>query len=380
MMTDWKFYEAVATLTGCVIGAGILGIPYVVSKSGFWIGLFWMILLGFSVLVMNLYLGEIALRTKGFHQLTGYAEKYFGKKGRFFMTISMFLGIYGALLAYIIGVGESLNAIFPSITAFNFSLIFFAVVSIIILFGLKWVKNAELFFGAALLIVVSVIIYYSFVSKHFNLSFINFTSWPNFFLPYGVILFAYLGEAAIPEMREELLKKEHLMKKAIIVGSIIPIIVYVLFSFTAVSVLDGNISEVSTISLGKVLGFWMLVFANLFAIFAMTTSFMSLGLALKEMYEYDYHLNKYLSWFVTILLPLVLFVFGLTSFINTLWISGSFAGAINGVMIVLMHWKCKTLRSGRKPEYSIRKSYVVGTFLIIIFVIGAIYQIASVFT
>ncbi len=38
-----KLFQAIATLTGTVIGAGFLGIPYVMSKSGFLIGLAWMV-------------------------------------------------------------------------------------------------------------------------------------------------------------------------------------------------------------------------------------------------------------------------------------------------------------------------------------------------
>lgn len=59
-----------------VIGAGILGIPYVVAKAGFLTGLLDLIIIGLAVLVLNLYVGEIMLRTKEDHQLTGYAEKY----------------------------------------------------------------------------------------------------------------------------------------------------------------------------------------------------------------------------------------------------------------------------------------------------------------
>ena len=33
-------WEAIATLVGTIIGAGILGIPYVIAKAGFWTGIF----------------------------------------------------------------------------------------------------------------------------------------------------------------------------------------------------------------------------------------------------------------------------------------------------------------------------------------------------
>ena len=65
-----------------------------------------------ALLLVNLMAGEIVLRTKKQHQLTGYAEKYLGKWGKRLMMFSMAFSIYGALTAYLIGEGEVLKAIF----------------------------------------------------------------------------------------------------------------------------------------------------------------------------------------------------------------------------------------------------------------------------
>jgi len=43
MTLDKKFWATTFTLTGTIIGAGILGLPYVFSQSGFFIGSFWLI-------------------------------------------------------------------------------------------------------------------------------------------------------------------------------------------------------------------------------------------------------------------------------------------------------------------------------------------------
>ena len=82
-------FPAVAVLMGTIIGAGILGIPYAIMQSGFLIGLIHLIVIGAIVLLITLYLGEISLRTAKNHQLTGYAEKYLGKKGKLIMTLSL---------------------------------------------------------------------------------------------------------------------------------------------------------------------------------------------------------------------------------------------------------------------------------------------------
>ena len=76
-----KFFSAAFTLTGTIIGAGILGLPYVFAKAGFFIGLFWLIFLGLILLFVGLCMGEITLRTKKIYQLPGYSNKYLGKWG-----------------------------------------------------------------------------------------------------------------------------------------------------------------------------------------------------------------------------------------------------------------------------------------------------------
>src|SRR3989338_3789267 len=120
-----RFFGAIATLVGTTIGAGVLGIPFVVAKAGILLGLIDIIIIGAAIMMVNLYLGEVVLRTKGKHQLTGYAQKYLGNKGKSIMALTMVFSIYGALTAYIIGVGEALASVFPAVSSSEFSLMFF---------------------------------------------------------------------------------------------------------------------------------------------------------------------------------------------------------------------------------------------------------------
>ena len=107
-----KLFSTAFTLTGTIIGAGILGLPYVFVKSGFFIGLFWILFLGLLLLFVSLSMGEITLRTKSIHQLPGYARKYLGNFGGKIMFVAIIFGIYSALLAYLIGEGQSLSKLF----------------------------------------------------------------------------------------------------------------------------------------------------------------------------------------------------------------------------------------------------------------------------
>ena len=367
-------WEAIATLVGTIIGAGILGIPYVIAKAGFWTGIFDIFLLGAVVLIIYLYLGEVVLRTKGFHQLPGYAEKYLGGIGKKLMVFSMVFGNYGALIAYIIGVGLALSAIFGG-NSLTYSLIFFVIAAIIIFKGLKAVGKSELF-------MLPFIVFFILIISLLALGHINIANFITFditkvLIPYGVILFAFLGAAAVPEMEQELIKNRELMKKAIIIGVLIPIISYLVFAFAIVGVTGFATSEVATIGLGEVMGSYMVIIGNILAVITMSTSFLTLALALKQTYHYDYRLNRTLSWALTIFIPLIIAVSGLTTFIQVIAISGVIAGGMEGVLIVLMAMKAKKL-GDRKPEYTMKINWLIATVLIALFVVGAAYLLLGV--
>ena len=77
-----NFLFALSVLLGTIVGAGIFGIPYVISKSGMIPGFFYFLILGGAVLLIHLFFGEIILRTKGEHRLVGLAQRYLGRWGR----------------------------------------------------------------------------------------------------------------------------------------------------------------------------------------------------------------------------------------------------------------------------------------------------------
>ncbi len=362
---------AIATLIGLIIGAGVLGIPYVVAKSGFLIGAIHVIVIGIAALVLNLYVGEIALRTEGRHQLTTYAEKFLGKWGKHVMLIAMVIGIYGALTAYLIGEGASLAQLFgiPETTAM---IMFFGIMALLIFRGLNIIEGAEIYlnvFRAAVFIALIVLAF-----SRLKLENLASVSIGNALLPYGVIFFAFLGAAGIPEVKEELRQNKKLLKKAIIIGSLIPIIVYLLFSLAVVGALGNRATEIATIGLGSELGKASLVFGNLFAIISMATAFLVLGLALKWVYEYDYKINKYIAFIATCFIPLLIALAGVAGFTKLLAVTGAIAGGIEGALIVLMHRKAGIHGN---PEYSIKSRWWVNALLIAMFLGGIVYTFAA---
>lgn len=369
------FIKSVALMVGMIIGAGILAMPYVIYQAGFWTGVLVLAFITFAILFMHLYIGEIVLRTKGRHQLVGYVEKYLGRKAKHILAFSMLFMINGGLIAYILGEGSALKAIFGG-NDFVLSMAFFAVMAVLVFFGLKAVADSEIAIGLAMIITILLICFFS--SFHVKLDNFHGFDITKFFIPYGVIFFSIVGGGAVPPMKALLEKSKNKLKKAIVIGTLIPLVVYALFSIIVIGVVGKtfNVLEqgVATVALGLVLGKYMNVFANLFAVFSMATSFIAMALIMKWVYQYDYKLSKNLAWFLTCAVPLVLVLLNVTTFVRVLALIGAVGGGIEGVMIILMHYKAKKF-GDRKPEYSLPSNFFISSLLICMFIIGIIVTV-----
>ncbi len=378
-MSKKHLLGAVSTLVGFTIGAGILGIPYVVVKAGFTTGIVNIIVIGIATLILNLYLGEIVLRTKGIHQLTGYAEKYLGKNGKVLMTIAMIFAYYGALVAYTVKVGEFIAKLFMPVIGGDYLiyvLVSFVIMSLFVYVGLKMVEKGEL---SMVLFMVLIMVVFSFVMMP-KIDYSNLTGFDltKLFIPYGVVLFAFAGSGAIPEIGEELKNNKKLVKKAIIIGSLIPLFIYLLFAFLVVGVAGNNTTDGAIIGLESIFGTNILVLGVIFGVLAMATSFIAVGLALKGMYQFDFKLKRALASNLTCLIPLVVSFIIIqskikNSFFHVLDVTGAFAGSLICILIVMMFLKSKKL-GDRKPEFCLHKNSIISLILILMFIAGMAYK------
>ena len=368
-MFDKKFWATALTLSGTMIGAGILGMPYVFSKSGFLIGVFWLVLLGLLVLYVNLCLGEITLRTKKIHQLPGYMEKYLGKAGKKIMMFAMFFGIYTALLAYLIGEGQSFSTLFFDNASYSipFALGFWLVMTLLLREGISGLKKIESF--GVIITGLMIIFIFAFFAKDIRAENLVYSIPGNFFVPLGVVLFALLGFSSIPEMRIEILKKEKLLKRAIVAGNLIPIFLYAVFCLVFLGVFGKNVTEVATLSSGS--------FLPALGIFTMMAAFFVLSISLKDVFYYDLK-KKDNSFFFVSLFPLLLYflisIFNIADFARVLGIGGAVSGGITIILILFMNLKAKEC-GDRKPEYSVPMNWFIFGVLSFIFLAGIVLEV-----
>jgi len=379
-MNKNTFY-AVAALIGTIIGAGVLGIPYTFAKSGVLLGLCNLVLVGGVVLLMNLMLGEVTLRTRKSHMLPKLAERFLGQTGKKLMFVALFAVIWGAMIAYLIGVGKSLVAISGINTMFGlnaslvFSLIFFVTASALVYLGLRAVTRGEIILASAtVLVILALCVWCLFNANFSNMSLIR---WSGLFLPYGVILFATHGTETIPEMRRVLEQNKSSLKKAILLGTCIPLVLYALFAILTIGITGAATTEIATIGLGDSLGLGAILLGNLFAIFAMASSYIILGLALKDSLTDGIRGMKHWQAFIlTISLPLIVFLLGIHSFVTVISITGALACGVGGILIAFM-WRAAKRKGNRRPEFAI-KWMAASWLLIAVFSLGIVYTILSV--
>lgn len=370
------FILAVATLVGMIIGAGTFGIPYAFSQAGIIVGLFYLILLGAAVMTIHLIYGEIILRTEEPCRWVGCVERYQGPVAKKLVTPIVFFQYYGSMLAYIILGGDFLQIIFGRFFQLPESfwvLLFFLIAGLGIWRGIKTVGPGEI---VMLFFMVLAIAFLSVKSlpliKVSN--FIGENGWVNIFLPYGVLFFALTGSAAVPEMRQILKGRERQLKSAIFLGTLIPIIFYFLFALLIVGVTGQDTSQDAISGLVPHLGQWAVIIGAIFGIFAILSSFLVLGVNMKESFNLDFDVKKRTAFILTMAVPLFLYFIGLKGFIFVIGFIGAVFSGLDGIFMIFIYFNARK-KGDRKPEYFFPKFKFLGATLVLVFSFGLIYQL-----
>ena len=369
-----KTFAAVSTLVGTIIGAGILGIPYVIMKSGFLVGLINIIVIATILLIIQLYLGEIGLRTKTDHQLTGYASLYLGEKAKKVMFYTFAFSIYSGLIAYLIGEGESLSYLFFGMPDFAlyFGIGFWVVMSGLAYLGLTALKDGEeigIMFILAMILAIIILFW-----NKIDVSNLTYNNPALFYIPFGVILFAFMGLTSMPEVERILQKEKGKTRRTILISYAIVFVIYTAFALVVVGSQGSNTPEVATLTLGK-----PFIILGIFTIF---TSYLALNAALINTWILDFKKKKSKAWLYSTVIPLIIYLvlnyFKAASFIKVVTIGGVISGGLMGTLILLMVKNAK-LKGSRVPEYSMPYSKILATAIIIILAFGTLLGIWFVF-
>jgi len=374
-----KYFHAIATLVGTIIGVGMFAIPFVISKAGIILLFIYLPILGLVQHFLNKLYAEIILSTKKKHRLPGYAEKYIGKKGKILTLIIVTLGNYGALLAYIIVGGIFLHELLNPMLGGNifiYTTALFILEALIVLFGLRLITSIELIMTGLLVLVVCLITWRGW--GYINIS--NFTiapsirDWSNIFLPYGPIFFAVGGSTAIPEICKLLAHKKENIKSVLAWGTFIAVVTMIVFVTTIIGITGINTSPDTLVGLHSVLSDGVIIFALIFGLLSIITSFLVIAQSVREVFWWDFGIKKNTAWFLACFVPFFLYLAGIENLTKVISLSGAIIGGLAGIVLIWLVFRVKK----KREQVSIinnRLSKTLAYILSSLFILGLVYEI-----
>ncbi len=347
-------------MSGTIIGVGFFGLPYIAAKVGFFVMAGYFLVLGFLVILVHLFLADVALKTPDFKRFPGFAKIHLGNWGENAAFVSTILGLIGAILAYLIVGGEFLKEILSPVLgggATLYTVIYFIAGFVLVYWGIKAIAKVE-FWGLILFFLILIAIF--FRSQNL-ISIANLSPAPDFsylFLPYGAILFSLWGAALIPEIEEMLGSSKKMLKIIIPLAVLIPIFIYLFFIYLILGITGPRTTESALVGLKNYLGSGTVVLALIFGVATTFTSFLALGLTLKKVLWYDLKISEKKAWIIVIFTPLILFLAGIKNFIAVIGIIGGIMLSVDGILILLMYQK---IRPEKKfLTYSMILAFIAG--------------------
>lgn len=344
-----RFFKAVFVLTGMIIGAGMFAIPFSFAQTGFLLGAAELAVLSCVMLLLHLLYGEIVLATPQFHRMPGYARIHLGRRAAAVSWASSLFGTIGTLLAYLV-IGslflETVVSRFASAgSGFLIASGLACFVALITFFPLK--KEAAIngvltVFEIAFVAGLSVLL-----MRHVAPIHLTGVDWSSIFVPYGVLLFALSGASVIPDLVTVLGREKRKVRAAIIMGSLIPAILYFFFALAIVGVTGSATSTEAIAGIGRVVGSNAVLFASIAGFLAVLTSFIALSANFQAMLSLDFGMPRRTAWLAASLAPFLLYLAGFQNFIAIISVVGVMAFGVDGLLFLLMGRRIRQEHHGR---------------------------------
>jgi len=369
-------------LAGTIIGAGVFALPFVFQKAGIVTGLFYLSLFGAVFVFIHLMYADLILKTeegKNLHRFSGYTKIYLGNKGFWLSILMTIVGMLFTLTVYLILSISFINLIHPLVLSLSNTvklLIFWFLGSVAIFLGIRRIAFSEFLITGGIFAIILIILGYG-LSHWKRIVLVPVFNLQNIFLPYGAALFALSGRVAIPavisyfqKIRRPLIE----VKKPIILGTLLPALVYLLFVF-GIWGLSNVVSEDAVSGLIGQIPQEILTLIGIFGLISLWSSYIVIGLDLESSLKFDLKFPKILAGFIVVAFPLFLYFLGFQNFLNLVSMVGGIFIALEGIFIVLMWLKASKLKA---RETIFRKlSPSITYILILIFVIGIIYELTQ---
>lgn len=354
----------VLLIAGTTLGVGMLALPVVTSFGGFFPSTLLIFLIWLLMLFSAFCFLDANLSIKGENNMVTMAEKTLGSWGKLVSWVVYLLLLYSLTAAFIAGCSPLFIDAIKQLTGYTLSeyLAPFALPVIFggfIYFGTRGVDRINRVLMLGLLLAFFLLIF--FIPSQVHLENLIYVDFPAITLAIPVVITAFGYQIIIPSLTTYMKRDVKQIRLAIIIGSIIPICVYLLWQGLILGAVPlPMLAEAyeqgasATDPLSIVLSNpWIAMSAKLFSFFAITTSFIGVTLSLSDFLSDGFKIKKTVSGrLVAIALTFIPPLFFVFTYQKGFYIALQYAGAFVAILLVFlpaaMVWNLKKYKSSGK--------------------------------
>ncbi len=390
-----RFFKNVITpislLVGTIIGAGLFALPFVFYAAGFIPTIIYILLFSALAAFVHVLYTDIIFRTQEtHHQFPGYVRIYFGKYMGQLASAIVSTTILLTLTAYLILSISFLSLIFPALSPWIATFIFWLLGSLIIFTNVKKTALFGAITGIATTLMIGALFMYLFIIHSGSVVAVSAFESSSVLMPFGPILFALTGFSAIPALVEYSRKERVSLKtlrRTIIAGTFIAGFFYFLFTI-AVWGLSSTVSPDSVSGMARTLPPVILFLWGIFGFVLLWYSYAAVGRDLFKIMENDWELHPTIAMAGVFLLPPFLYLLGIKNFVGVISVIGAILIGTGGILLVATWLKASrvdtpSIKFSRlhTPKHSQailhEKPSVVPIIIIAIFLSGIVYELAN---
>ncbi len=288
-----SIFGGVLLVSGCCIGAGMLGLPVLSAMAGFQPSIAMFLISWLFMTCTGLLLLEVNLWFHDEVNIISMAGRTLGFLGKC-VAWSLFLFLFYCLMvAYVAGSGELCVDLFQqfsgvAISPWIGSLFFTGVLGILLYIGTRAIDHFN-----RLLMVGLIATYVALVilgGSHVNGKLLEHQDWALAPLVLPVMIVSFGFHNLVPSLATYLNRDVKRLKRTIVIGSSIPLFIYLVWEWLILGLapIEGpggfrellSEGQLATHALKSVVGIsWIVNIAQYFAFFALITSFVTVALS-----------------------------------------------------------------------------------------------------
>jgi len=360
---------SILLISGTAIGAGMLALPATTADAGFVPTSIIFVVIWAMTLASSLLLLEVNLNLPSAKDMLSMAEVSLGRTGKIATWLSFLCLLYALTAAYITGgaqwMGSALSTLHLETHAnpisqliahsqAEFSAVLFTfILGLIIYLGTHAVDGVNRFF--MLLLGVSFVVIESIGLRAHTVHAHSISNFSAVWAAVPVILTSFGFHPVIPTLTEYLKRDKRLLKRAIVIGSTIPLFIYILWIGTVFNWLPTEALQTMSHAEDKLHVFieltteyssspYLSVFLKAFSLAVLLTSFLGVAMSLFHFLEDGLHhkvSHPIVVSFITFIPPLFFALKFPEGFVFALGFGGIFVAFLLGILPCLMAWRVR---------------------------------------